>query len=203
MTPETVVFDLDGVLIDSFEIWRHLLNYAMEAHGRAPLTVGEFTAVWGQGMEADIRMFFPGLTVAELQDFYENRFGRFLDQLKVFPDTRRVVKKLRARGFKLAIASNSAPRIIEESLIAADLKGFFPVAVGAGGVLRGKPEPDTLLLAMEKTGVVPAGTVFVGDSLYDMEAGRRAGVPTVGLGCDGGAWRIERLGELLTLPIFS
>jgi len=201
MTPAAVLFDLDGVLIDSFEIWRHLLNCALDTHGKPLLTAPEFDAIWGQGMEADIRMFFPGLTVGELQAFYETRFGSFLDRLKVFPDTRPVVEELRLRGQRLAIASNSAPRIIEESLIAADLKGYFPVAVGAGGSLRGKPEPDTLLAALDGLDAKPEEAIFIGDSPYDMEAGLRAGVRTVGLNQDGD-FRISRLGELLALPIF-
>ncbi len=203
MNGAAVLFDLDGVLIDSFEVWRLLLNCALEGRGKPPLTEAEFNAVWGQGMEADIRMYFPDMTVSALQAFYEAHFGRFLQTLKVFPDTRDVVETLSSRGFKMAIASNSAPGIIAESLEAAGLKRFFPVAVGAGGRLRGKPEPDTLLLAMKSIGARPSETVIVVDSPYDMEAGRSAGVLTVGLGLDGGAWRIERLRELLELPPFN
>jgi HAD superfamily hydrolase (TIGR01509 family) len=197
---KAVVFDLDGVLVDSFEVWRHLLNSALERHARSPLTPEGFAAVWGQGMEADIRMFFPGLTVEELQAYYEGTFGRYLDHLKVFPDAGPVAEALRDRGVRRAIASNSAPLIIAETLERAGLAGLFPVVVGAGGRLRGKPEPDVILEALAGVGAAPGEALFVGDSPYDMEAGERAGVATVGLGRDGGRWRIERLGELLDLP---
>jgi phosphoglycolate phosphatase len=195
-----VLFDLDGVLVDSFEVWRHLLNSALERHGRAPLDAAGFAVVWGQGMEADIRIFFPGLTVPELQAYYEKTFRRYIGHLAVFPDARPVAETLAGRGLRLAVASNSAPRIIAETLEAARLAPLFPVAVGAGGRLRGKPEPDVVLEALAGVGARPEEALFVGDSPYDMEAGERAGVATVGLGRDGGRWRIERLGELLELP---
>jgi len=199
---KAVLFDLDGVLVDSFEVWRRLFNLALGTRGHAPLSASGFQVLWGQGVEADIRMFFPGMTVPELQRFYEDHFNEFLDVLQVFPDTHPVVETLGRRGLKLGIASNSAPRIITETLEAAGLDGRFAAVVGAGGPLRGKPDPDTLLAALDGLGAAPAEAVFVGDSSYDIEAGRSAGVRTVGLQRDGGAWRIERLGELLDLPPF-
>lgn len=199
---KAVLFDLDGVLVDSFEVWRHLLNSALERQGESALTSDGFAAVWGQGMEADIRMFFPGLTVDELQAYYEGAFGNYLRHLKVVPDAGPVARLLNDRGIRTAIASNSAPRIIAETLEHAGLVDLFPVIVGAGGRLRGKPEPDVLLEALMGVGAASGEALFVGDSPYDIEAGERAGVATVGLGRDGGRWRIERLRELLELPPF-
>jgi HAD superfamily hydrolase (TIGR01509 family) len=199
---KAVVFDLDGVLVDSFEVWRRLFNLALSTRGHDPLSAREFQALWGQGVEADIRMFFPGATVPELQKFYEDHFGKCLNDLRVFPDTLPVVDTLARRGLKLGIASNSAPRIIAGTLTAAGLDGRFSAVVGAGGPLKGKPEPDTLLAALDELGAKPGEAVFIGDSPYDIEAGRRAGVATIGFQRDGGSWRIERLGELLDLPPF-
>jgi HAD superfamily hydrolase (TIGR01509 family) len=200
---KAVLFDLDGVLVDSFEVWRHLLNSALERHGRAPLDAAGFASVWGQGMEADIRMFFHGLTVDGLRAYYEENFSRHLRHLKVFTDARPVAETLTSRGLRLAVASNSTPRIIAETLGAAGLAPLFPVVVGAGGPLRGKPEPDVVLEALAQVQASPEEALFIGDSPYDMEAGERAGVATVGLGRDGGKWRIERLSELLELPPFN
>jgi len=196
------VFDMDGVLVDSFEVWRRLFNLALGTRGRAPLTAREFQALWGQGVEADIRMFFPGMTAPDLQKFYEDHFSEFLDVLQVFPDTHPVVEALGRRGLKLGIASNSAPRIITETLEAAGLDGRFAAVAGAGGPLRGKPDPDTLIAVLDGLEAKPGEAIFVGDSPYDIEAGHRAGVRTVGFQRDDGAWRIERLGELLDLPLF-
>jgi len=198
-----VVFDLDGVLVDSFEVWRRLFNLALGTRGRDPLSPRQFEALWGQGVEADIRMFFPGMTVPALQKFYEDHFSEFLADLRVFSDTLPVVEALARRGMRLGIASNSAPRIIAETLDAAGLDGRFSAVVGVGGSMRGKPEPDTLLAALDALQASSDDSIFVGDSPYDIQAGLRAGVRTVGFGRDGGAWRIERLGELLNLPPFS
>ena len=198
-----VVFDLDGVLVDSFEAWRLLFNSALEADHHLPLTVEGFQAVWGQGVEADIKMFFQGFTVAALQHFYEDHFERFIGAVRVFPDTCPTVETLHKRGIKLGIASNSAPRIIAATLASAGLGKYFAVACGADGRLRGKPEPDTVLAALDGLKTAPADAVFVGDSPYDIEAGSRAGVRTVGYQRDGGSWRIERLGELLKLPVLK
>ena len=198
-----VVFDLDGVLVDSFEAWRLLFNSALEANHQGALTVEGFQAVWGQGVEADIKMFFQGFTVAALQHYYEENFERFIGAVRVFPDTRPTLEALQQQGLKLGIASNSAPRIIASTLAMADVGRYFSAVFGADGRLRGKPEPDTVQAAMDGLKTSPADAVFVGDSPYDIEAGFRAGVRTVGYQRDGGAWRIERLGDLLMLPILN
>jgi pyrophosphatase PpaX len=198
-----VVFDLDGVLVDSFEAWRLLFNSALEANHHPPLTVEGFQAVWGQGVEADITMFFHGQTSAALQHYYEENFDRFIGAVRVFPDTRPTLEALHKRGMKLGIASNSAPRIIASTLAMAGVGNYFSVVFGADGRLRGKPEPDTVLAALEGLKTAAADAVFVGDSPYDIEAGARAGVRTVGYQRDGGAWRIERLRELLELPVLK
>ena len=201
--PLAVVFDLDGVLVDSFEAWRLLFNSALEANHHPPLTVEGFQAVWGQGVEADIKMFFQGQTAAALQHYYEDNFDRFIGAVHVFPDTRPTLEALRKRRLKLAIASNSAPHIIASTLAMGDIAQYFSVVFGANERLRGKPEPDTVLAALDGLKTAASDAVFVGDSPYDIEAGARAGVRTVGYQRDGGAWRIERLGELLELPVLK
>lgn len=195
-----IIFDLDGVLIDSFNAWHKLLNYALKNYGKKELSKKEFENFWGQGMEKDIEILLPEITLKELQKFYEDNFQKFSGNIKVFPETREVLKKLKEKGFKIAIASNSAPKILSFCVKASEIEDFIDYYLGASDSLKGKPEPDILFKILEYLKLKNEEVIFVGDSPFDMEAGKRAGIRTVGVGIKGD-FEIKSIKDLLSLLI--
>ena len=69
-----VLWDLDGVLVDSYEVWFHLLNHTARAFGAPPISRAQFAGGWGQGIELDVQLFFPERTVPEVEAFYHAHF---------------------------------------------------------------------------------------------------------------------------------
>ena len=191
-----MLWDLDGVLIDSYEVWFHLLNDTARAFGVAGVSRAVMREGWGQGVEADVRRFFPHKTVVEIEAFYHAHFMDHAAHLRVDPEARAVIDTLRERGRRQALITNTPSPLARRILSAAELE--LDDVVGGTDVPSAKPAPDMVFEACRRLGVAPADALVVGDSRYDREAARGAGVFFVGLGIDGDA-RIERLGELLEL----
>lgn len=193
-----VLFDLDGVLVRSEEPWFRTMEEAGRVFRGRPVTRDEFAPTFGQGTAADAEQFKLGVTPDELNRFYLEEFPRFANETWVNPDARGVLEASRARGLKLAVVTNTASPLAFTILRTAGLADLFDWVACADHVVKAKPAPDLVLHAVQRLRVAPEDTVLVGDSRFDREAARAAGVRFVGLGLDGEP-RIERLTELLPL----
>jgi HAD superfamily hydrolase (TIGR01509 family) len=190
-----VLFDLDGVLVDSYEVWFHLVNQAARELGAAAVSRETFHACWGQGVVADVERLFPMTTVEALSRFYADHFPDHLAHLRVDPDAPGVLAALEREGLASAVVTNT-PQPLAARLVA--FAGVRVPVVGGTDVRRPKPAPDMLEEACRRLGVDLAASVLVGDSSHDLAAARAARVPCVGLRTDADV-RIERLDELPAL----
>jgi len=189
-----VLFDLDGVLIDSHDVWFSLLNAVAGEFGYPAISHEAFRAGLGQGIDADVRRWFPRHTVPELERIYADRFERHLDALAVAEGVADVFAALRARGLRSAVITNT-PAEIARPLVAR--AGARPdVLVGGTDVPRAKPAPDMVLHACAALGVAPGEAWVVGDTEFDRAAAGAAGAGFAGLGIEGDV-TLARLGELL------
>jgi len=191
-----VLFDLDGVLIDSRDAWYHLLCAAARAFGHPPLQRADFDASFGQGVEADAKQFFPGTSPRDLLDYFDAHFLDHARHVLVNPDAVPVMNALGYKGIATAVVTNTATALARETIRGAGLEP--ELVVGSSDALE-KPDPGMLLLACERLGVKAEQALMVGDSRFDREAARAAGVPFVGFGLDGER-RVESLVEITRLP---
>src|SRR5262245_15863054 len=83
-----VLFDLDGVLIDSYEAWFHVVNQAAKALGASAVTRERFQSVWGQGISADVKNLYPGRTREEVAAAYERGMRTQSDTIVLNPEAR-------------------------------------------------------------------------------------------------------------------
>jgi phosphoglycolate phosphatase len=191
-----VAFDMDGVLVDSFQCWWMLLNDTLASRGAPPLTREEFQSTWGQDVEADRRRFFPDWTPERLMRHYEERFPEYMEHVEVEPDSAAVLDRLRREGKLVAVATNSPVKIAMTLLEEACLADRLDRIAGVDLVEQGKPEPDLLLHIAEELSVPLSEMCYVGDSEFDADAARAAGIHFIGYRREGDA-RIERLAELV------
>jgi HAD superfamily hydrolase (TIGR01509 family) len=191
--PAAVLFDLDGVLIDSYDVWFSVMNAAARHFGYPPVTAEAFRESWGQGMEADRETFFPRHEVEELAAWYDAHFADHLEHLVVSPGVPALFARLHARGLPSAVVTNTPNPLARELVVRAGAR--VDAVVGANDVARAKPAPDMVLHACALLGVEPARALLVGDSRFDRDAARGAGVRFAGLGIDGDL-RLERLEQL-------
>lgn len=174
-----LVFDLDGTLIDS-------IDFIARSFVEAGKTLGIYVdydlvkEYVGYPLDDLVQRILPGLSEAALREFlrvrreYVERNWRL--QVKPYPDVVPALERLRARGYKLAVASSSRAERIAEFLDYFGLSKYFEVMIGAGNGVKGKPHPDVILLALKAMGVPRDMAYYVGDREVDCVAAREAGV---------------------------
>ncbi len=194
-TLRALLFDLDGVLIDSFQAWLRLANQAARAFGHPPIAEETFRKSFGQSSAADVEQFYPNRTAAEVDAFFEKHFREHLDAVIVNPDAYSVLERARRAGLLLACVTNTVQPLADEVLTISGLASRLDAIVGASPARRPKPAPDLVRAAADSLHVPLSEAILVGDSVFDVEAGRRAPAFTIGLGIQADA-SVSALAEI-------
>lgn len=190
------IFDLDGVLVDSYDAWFHLMNAGLELFGRPPVTEPQFRETWGQGLEADQQMFFPEWTIGEIVDFYNRSFHKYAGHVRSEAGGFKTLSNLKRQGKSLGIASNSPSEIIRIMVEVAGLTKVIDATAGADEVAQSKPAPDLILRVLEKLSLPIENACYIGDSNFDAEAAKASGIYFIGYKRPGSI-TIQNLQELL------
>ncbi|RPH52150.1 MAG: HAD family hydrolase [Planctomycetota bacterium] len=167
-----ILFDLDGVLVDTYEVWFQLLNEVALRQGYPAIDAEAYRKSWGQGIEVDVSLYYKRHTVEQIRDEYGRYYGDFLHHLKVIEGAEKTLKSI---GLPKAVITNSPKGLAQRALSLAKLDSYFATVVGCDEVPRSKPAPDGILKACERLGVAPSETVMIGDSRFDEGAAKAAG----------------------------
>lgn len=181
----TYIFDFDYTLADSSRgivmCYRHVLT----REGFLDVTDEQIKRTIGKTLE-DSFSEMTGITdpqhlASMKQQYVQHADSCMTANTHLFPETREVLQRLKQQGARIAILSTKYRYRIEE-LAARDFpEGFFDLIVGGEDVRQMKPNPEGLLLAMERLGVTPAETLYLGDSVVDALTARAASVPFAGI----------------------
>ena len=176
-----VLFDLDGTVVDSGGIILASMRHATRTVLAREIPDAELmAAVGGPGLEAQMRELGPD-HVDELVRVYREHNEPLHDELECCAGMDAVVAELHAEGRKLGVVSAKRRSTVELAFAQVQLGHFFDVVVGGDEAPGQKPAPDGLLLALERLGATPAEAAYVGDSPFDMQAAKAAGVYAVGV----------------------
>ena len=192
---KAIFLDLDGVLVDSYEAWFIVVNETLEYYKLETLSKKHFAGSFGDPIEKDAKTIYNGQTISEIKKMYAFFFRKNWGKIRIFKETIPVLKKLKKQGLRLALISNSSREIIDINLSRLKLKKYFDFTASMDDVRRGKPAPDSLLLALKKLKVKRNEAIFVGDTHNDILAGKRAKITTIGYGIKGD-FRISSLKEI-------
>lgn len=178
---EAVLFDLDGTLADTIELILRSFRHAMTAHlGESPPDERWLSTI-GRPLRDSMRLFARSPREAEaMTDTYVGFQRVHHDELVVpYPGILELVSELVERETPLGVVTSKRREMALRTLGVCGLTGRFPVVVTADDVEVGKPDPGPVLLCLDRLGVAPGErVVFVGDSTFDLRAGRGAGVAT-------------------------
>ena len=179
-----VVFDLDGVLIDSEPVWEEVRRkFVAERGGQwAPdaqrRLMGMSTPEWARYLSEDLGVGLPPDQVAEL---VVTRMAEcYTDELPLIPGAVEAVHRMAAR-WPLGLASSSPPVLIETVLTAAGIDSLFATTLSTEDVARGKPAPDVYLTVADQLGQPAADCVAVEDSSNGLRAAAAAGLHVVAI----------------------
>jgi HAD superfamily hydrolase (TIGR01509 family) len=177
-----VVFDLDGVIIDTEEVWEDVRRGYVAEFGKQfrpdsqDRMMGMSTPEWSRHLAEDVGV--PRSPEQVAAEVLGRMAQRYRDALPLIPGSVEAVRRLGSR-FTLGLASSSARILIDQVLATADLAGAFQVTLSTEEVPRGKPAPDVYLAAVEKLGLTPAVCAAVEDSSNGLRAAGAAGLAVV------------------------
>ena len=181
-TIRAVVFDLDGVIIDSEEVWEEVRRGYAAEYGREFLPdtqdrmMGMSTGEWSRHLAEEVGV--PRTPEQVAADVLGRMAERYRSNLPLIPGSVEAVRRIGER-FALALASSSARSLIDRVLITAGLTDAFQVTLSTEEVPRGKPYPDVYLTAAEKLGFAPAVCAAVEDSSNGLRSAAAAGLAVV------------------------
>jgi HAD superfamily hydrolase (TIGR01509 family) len=179
---EAVVFDLDGVLIDSEPVWEQVRRQVVAEHGGhwAPgaqqRLMGMSTGEWARYLGQDLGVGLPPETIAAL--VVDQMKARYAEHVPFLPGAVGAVRRLAAR-WPLGLASSSPPVLIDAVLDGAGLRECFAVAMSTEEVAHGKPAPDIYLAVTGRLGHPPRRCAAVEDSANGLRSAVAAGLRVI------------------------
>jgi phosphoglycolate phosphatase len=191
-----VVFDWDGTLMDSTGQIIAAAAGAIAQLGLPARPPEAIRDIIGLGLRESWHRLFPELAPEEdhflpfVEAYRDHFFAPELQTSRLYDRAAEVVAELAGRGFLLAVATGKSRRGLDRDLAATGL-GRFMAGSRTADETRSKPHPDMLLELMTLLDTPPGATLMVGDTEWDLEMARRAGVPAVGVSY--GAHTLERL----------
>ena len=181
---DAVVFDLDGVLIDSEPVWEEVRrglvaeyggHWAADAQRRL---MGMSTQEWARYLSEDLGVGLPPDQVAAL--VIDRMGARYRQEIPFLPGAVESVRRLAGR-WPLGLASSAPAVLIETVLEAAGLRPYFQVTMSTEQVPHGKPAPDVYLAVTARLGVPPAGCAAIEDSSNGLRSAAAAGLRVIAI----------------------
>jgi phosphoglycolate phosphatase len=194
LTPRAILFDMDGVLVDSLDSWWKALNSALQRFKHQEITRDEFMKTyWGHDLKANLKRLQLNPEVAQ---FCNVTYGNHIDYIKIYPDTKSTLRRL--ASYKKAIITNTPTDCAQQILRKFEIEQYFEKIITSDDVLKAKPDPEIVFKACERLNVDPKKVILVGDTESDVKAGRAAGCTVIGLNVTADI-TIQRLSDLADL----
>lgn len=183
MKADTIIFDLDGTILDTLEDLKNSVNYALVKNNLPPRTLGEVRSFVGNGIRLLIELSVPSGTADNtvdkcFADFKEHYKEHSADNTKPYDGVIELLQGLKNNGYKLAVVSNKADFAVQK-LVSDYFDGIFDYAVGERDGVRRKPCPDSVNVALDYLFSHKSTAIYVGDSEVDVETSRNAKLPCV------------------------
>ena len=175
-----IIFDIDGTIVDAYGAIEKSLNYTLKKLGYPKAKSSVVRRAVGHGDKNFIEYFVEKKDVGEGLRLYRAHHEKALSRYsKVIPGARRLLRGLKKKGYKLAVASNRPPKFSMILLKHLDLVRYFDMIACAKDKSEIKPKPFLIPRILKKLGVKKGEALYVGDMTVDVHAGHNAGVKVV------------------------
>lgn len=183
-----LIFDLDGTLADTSRDITEAINHAVKPFGTGPYSIEETKAMVGSGITKLLHSLIPEEAASrsgsdadpfkEVSERFLSYYSRhLLDYTVAYPNVKETLSKL--GKYKKAVLSNKREGFSKEVLKGIGILDFFDIVKGSDSVTEKKPSPVPVLETMKSLGVSKDETVIIGDSNFDVKAGKAAGIKTI------------------------
>lgn len=185
MKYNTIIFDLDGTLLNTLDDLCDSVNAVMQKHGFPIRSLDEIKRFIGNGVGRLMRLAVPEECTDEevaiyLKEFKEHYEHNMENKTRPFDGIMELLLDLNRFNFNIAIVSNKFD-VAVKGLAKTYFGNLIPVAIGESANVRRKPAPDSVFTAIKELGADLSKTIYVGDSDIDVETAKNAGIPCIGV----------------------
>ena len=211
MTTTTIVFDLDGTLIDTAPDLVESLNYTIAARDLAPVSYEDLTHLVGQGARVMIQRAFALRGAPITDDEIPALLDRFIAHYEAgmpgksrpYPGLIEALERLKAAGYILAVCTNKMERLALPLLERLHLTGYFTAIAGGDTFAFRKPDPAHILATAERAGGNAGKVLMIGDSINDILAARNGNIPSIAVPFGYSDVAVEELGASYIIGHFD
>lgn len=186
-----VIFDLDGTLIDSIDIYFTIVEKALERLNLPPVSRNKILAA-AESVDFNWELILPQEALSRKDKIIDKAWGvineiaprMFEDQMELIQGADTIVENLSSNGLKIGLVTSSQKQYLEikmQPLKQAGVEELFEVIITTDDVLKRKPAPDPLITCAQQLDMRPGNCVYVGDTATDIKAGKAAGMKTIGV----------------------
>ena len=181
---DLIIFDLDGTLIDSSDDIAWVSNRTLLYMGHEEMDIEAIKEAIGWGVKTLLGRLMPGEVPERISHAREKFLEYYWEHLVVktfpYPGVTETLEYFKGLNKKMAIVTNKPIKFTERILDELALREFFVMVLGGDSLANRKPHPEPVEKVISTFGIAHEHTVFVGDSKIDYEAGKSAGVFTIG-----------------------
>jgi pyrophosphatase PpaX len=191
----TILFDLDGTLIDSIELILESYRHTMRVHRGDSMS----DALWLEGLGTPLREQFKTFTddpveiEAMITTYREWNMANHDTMVSAYPGALETVRDLHERGIRMGIVTSKNDRGLKRGLDLCGFNGYFDTLITCDSLKESKPDPAPVRLALAELGAPAETALYVGDSPHDIASGRDAGTETAA--CLWGPFDRSRLAQ--------
>ncbi|MFZ3576933.1 pyrophosphatase PpaX [Virgibacillus sp. DJP39] len=185
MKIHTILFDLDGTLIDTNELIIASFLHTFE-HYKLPITRDEILPFIGPSLKDTFDQIETIDTEEMIQTYRDHNLHHHDNYVEAYPYVVETLKQLKEKGFKLGVVTTKMRTGVNMGLKLVGLEDLFDTVITLDDVTHAKPHPEPIIKAIKELGANASSTLMVGDNFHDIEAGQNAGVRTAGV-----AWSIK------------
>ena len=182
---QLAIFDFDGTLVDSasgiVDVMKDVVaEYALEAD-----LLSQWSQLIGVPLLRQMEILFPERGAefhAEVANRYRDIYdGKVIEICPLFPGLKHMLHNLETSGVLMTIATSKRRYLVEQVLQYHELSKYFTMVVGAQDVTHHKPHPESVHITIENLKIAPVKVVVIGDSSFDLDMARNAGVDAIGV----------------------
>ena len=182
---KAVFFDLDGVLVDTFDAWHAAINKELKKNGYKEQSKEEHRKkCWGRPLEEGMQKLFKGHDMKAISEDIKREIEKNVDKVALMPHAKELLRTIQKKH-KIALITNNYRPIVKKMLAHHKLDSYFDEIITIEDVQNPKPYPDALLKALEKFKLEPPEAIYIGDTPHDFKAAKAARIGMIGIGTRG------------------
>lgn len=180
MKIRTILFDLDGTLIDTNTLITASFSHTFQQFGLA-FTEEELLQFNGPTLIDTFSTYLPERVDEMITTYRKHNMDNHDTFVRIFPHVKSTMEKLQAAGIQIAVVTSKTRKVAQHGLEFTQLDPYVEYLVGLDDVTYAKPNPESVIKAMELLGADTETTLMVGDNYHDIEAGHSAEIRTAGV----------------------